>query len=191
MKERLHSWLPLIPLLLLLAATYWLSLQVQSPDSGSKKSMRHDPDYIMDNFTATTLDKQGKVRFVMSAQKMMHYPDDDRTYLDAPRLMSMAAEHPAMQMTALNGEVSSKGDELFLRNNVVIVRPAYANKSELTLRTSYLHIVPNKDIADTDQAVTLEDARVTLNAIGMEMDNKAHTVKFLSQVKTVYEPPNK
>ena len=121
----------------------------------------------------------------------MHYPDDDRTYLDAPRLMSMAAEHPAMQMTALNGEVSSKGDELFLRNNVVIVRPAYANKSELTLRTSYLHIVPNKDIADTDQAVTLEDARVTLNAIGMEMDNKAHTVKFLSQVKTVYEPPKK
>lgn len=191
MRERLRSWLPLLPLLLLLAATYWLNLQVQSTTSAAGKNLRHDPDYMIDNFTATTLDEQGKIRFVMSAKKMWHYPDDDSTHLDAPRLESLTSERPPVRMFALNGEISSKGDEVFLRNDVTIVRPAYADKSELTLNTDYLHVVPNKDIVNTDQPVKMFDANTTLNAVGMELDNKARTIKFLSRVKTVYEPPKK
>ena len=191
MRERLRSLLPLLPLLLLLAATYWLNLQVQSPTSAAGKNLRHDPDYMIDNFTATTLDEQGKIRFVMSAKKMWHYPDDDTTHLEQPRLESLASERPPMRMFALNGEVSSKGDEVFLRNDVTIVRPAYADKSELTLNTEYLHVIPNKDLVNTDRPVTMFDARTALNAVGMELDNKAHTIKFLSHVKTVYEPVKK
>jgi len=191
MMERLRSWLLLLPLLLLLGGAYWLNLQVQPAGSGSDRNLRHDPDYMIDNFTATTLDEQGKIRFVMSAKKMWHYPDDDSTHLEIPQLTSLTAEHPPLRMSAQNGEVSRKGDEVFLRNDVVIVRPAYANKSELTFSTSYLHVVPNKDIVDTDQPVTMVDARTRLNAVGMELDNKARTIKFMSQVKTVYEPVKK
>lgn len=191
MMERLRSWLPLIPLLLLLGAAYWLSLQVQSPASGANKNLRHDPDYVIDNFTATTLDEHGKIRFVMSATKMWHYPDDDSTHLEIPRLASFTAEHPPLRMSAQNGEISRKGDEVFLRNEVIVVRPAYANKTELTVNTNYLHVIPGKDIANTDQPVTMADASTTLNAVGMELDNKAHTIKFLSHVKTVYEPVKK
>jgi len=191
MTERLRSWLPLLPLLLLLAATYWLNLQVQSPDSAAGKALRHDPDYIVDNFTATTLDQQGKIRFVMSAKKMWHYPDDDTTHLETPRLESLTAERPPLRMSALEGEISSKGDEVFLRNDVVIVRPAYANKSELTFKTNYLHVIPNKDLVKTDQPVNMVDALTTLNAVGMELDNKTHIVKFLSHVTTIYVPPKR
>lgn len=191
MIDRLRSWLPLLPLMLLLGATYWLNLQVQSPESDTGKNLRHDPDYIIDNFTATTLDEKGKIRFVMSANKMLHYPDDDTTLLEAPQLASYTAEHPPMRMTALNGEISHKGDEIFLRNDVTIVRPAYAKQSELTFKTNYLHVLPNKDMADSNLAVSLVDARTNLNALGMELNYKTHIVKFLSQVKTVYEPVKK
>lgn len=188
MIERLRSWLPLLPLLLLMAATLWLNSQVQSSVTGPNKNLRHDPDYIIDNFTATTLDEQGKIRFILSAKKMLHYPDDDTTQLDLPQIISLSAEHPPMHMTALKGEVSQKGDEVVLRDNVVIVRPAYANKSELTFKTNYLHVVPNKNIAYTHQAVALVDARTNLNSVGMELDYKSRKVKFKSRVKTIYEP---
>jgi lipopolysaccharide export system protein LptC len=191
MTDRVRSWLPLLPLLLLLGAAYWLNLQMESPASAARKNLRHDPDYIVENFTATTLDEQGKIRFVMSAKKMLHYPDDDTTQLELPRLESFDAQHPPMRMSALNGEISSKGDEVFLRNDVVIVRPAYTGMSELTINTNYLHIVPNEDIVNTDQPVTMVDARTTLNAVGMELDNKARTITFLSRVKSVYEPAKK
>jgi lipopolysaccharide export system protein LptC len=191
MKERLRSWLPLIPLLLLLAAIYWLNMQVQPLAPESNQNLRHDPDYIIDNFTATSLNNQGKVRFVMSAKKMLHYPDDDTTFLTLPQLSSMTAEYPPVRMTAETGEISSKGEDVYLRKNVVIVRPAYADKSELTFNTSYLHVMPNQNIADTDQAISMVDAHITYNAVGMELDNNAHVVKFLSQVKSVYESPKK
>lgn len=191
MRERLRSWLPLLPLLLLLAATYWLNLQVQSPVSTENKNLRHDPDYTIDNFTATTLDERGKIRFVMSAKKMWHYPDDDTTHLEMPKLASLTTDRPPVHMSAQNGELSHKGDEVFLRNDVVIVRPAYANRSELTFTTNYLHVLPNMDIVNTDQPVTVVDARTKHNAVGMELDNKARTIRFLSQVKTVYEPAKK
>ena len=192
MIDRLRSWLPLLlPLLLLLGATYWLNLQVQSPATDAGKNIRHDPDYIIDNFTATTLDEKGKIRFVMSAKKMVHFPDDDTTHLEAPQLASYTADHPPLRMTALSGEVSHKGDEIFLRNDVIIVRPAFANQSELNFKTNYLHVLPGKDMATTNQPVSLVDARTNLNALGMELNYKTHIVKFLSQVKTVYEPVKK
>ncbi|MGV8934071.1 MAG: LPS export ABC transporter periplasmic protein LptC [Gallionellaceae bacterium] len=191
MKERLRSWLPLIPLLLLLGAIYWLDMQVQPLAPGINPNLRHDPDYIIDNFTATSLNNQGKVRFVMSAKKMLHYPDDDTTFLTLPQLSSMTAEYPPVRMTAETGEISSKGEDVYLRKDVVIVRPAYADKSELTFNTSYLHVMPNKNIADTDQVISMVDAHITHHAVGMELDNNTHVVKFLSQVRTVYESPKK
>jgi lipopolysaccharide export system protein LptC len=66
MKERLFAWLPLLPLLLLLAATYWLNKQVRPPVA-SNANLRHDPDYVINNFTATTLYDQGKPRFTITA----------------------------------------------------------------------------------------------------------------------------
>jgi lipopolysaccharide export system protein LptC len=190
-KERLRSWLPLLPLLMLLAATYWLNQQVQAPTTATNGSLRHDPDYVIDNFTATSLDDKGKIRFIMSAKKMVHYPDNDTTFLEAPQLVSLTAERPPLRMFALNGEISHKGDEIFLRDDVNIVRPPYAKQSELTFKTNYLHVLPNKNIADSDQAVSLVDARTNINATGMELDYKTHIVQLLSKVKSVYEPVKK
>lgn len=191
MIERLRSWLPLLPLLLLLGATYWLDLQVQPSATGINPNLRHDPDYIVDNFTATTLDKNGKIHFVMSAKKMWHYPDDDTTHLESPQLQSFNAPRLPTRMSAKNGEVTSKGEAVFLRDEVILVRPAYEKSSELTFSTSALHIIPSKDTAETDQAVTMLDARTKVNAVGMILDNKARTIKFLSNVKVEYEPVKK
>ncbi len=191
MMERVRSWLPLLPLLLLLGATYWLNLQVQPSDSAGNQALRHDPDYIVDNFTATSLDKAGKIRFVMSAQKMVHYPDNDTTLLVAPKISSFAAEYPPLNITAKSGEISSQGDDVYLRNDVTIIRPAYANQDTLTFLTDYLHVMPQKNTADTDQHVTMLEKQGTLNAVGMELDGKARIVKFLSQVTSVYETHKK
>lgn len=191
MKDRLISWIPLLPLLLLLAATHWLNQQVKPLGPASDSNLRHDPDYIINNFTATSLDKQGKVHFTMSAQKMWHYPDDDSTHLESPQLFSMFADRPPMRTSALRGTISSKGDEVFLYDDVLIVTPAYGTHSTRTFSTDYLHVVPDKDIADSDHLVTMSDAKSTMQAVGMVLNNKARTVELLSRVKSTYEPVKK
>ncbi|HUW26512.1 MAG TPA: LPS export ABC transporter periplasmic protein LptC [Gallionella sp.] len=186
--SRARYWLPLLPLLGLLGITYWLNLQVLpepiKPDNGK----RHDPDAIVENFSAVKLNEQGVPRFIVAAEKMQHYPDDDSTTLKLPRLTTLSAEYPTIHTIAQRGIVSSKGDEIFLHGDVEVLREASGQRSELTLQTEYLHVIPDRDIANTDRAVTIVDARSTTHATGLEMDNKARTLKLLSKVRSEHAP---
>ena len=186
--QRLREWSPLLPLLLLLAATYWLNQQVQPLPPRPDSSKRHDPDFTISKLSATTLNEQGVPRFIMSAQKMVHYPDYDSTHLDEPQLSSFNAGQPPVYTFAKHGEVSSKGDEVFLHDEVKLVRAASATQSEMTLTTTFLHIIPDRDLADTDRPVILEDAHNIVHATGMQFDNKARIMKLLAQVKSQHDP---
>jgi lipopolysaccharide export system protein LptC len=185
--SRVRHWLPLLPLFVLLAATYWLNQQVL-PEPAKPENKRHDPDAIMENFSATNLNEQGVPDFVMAATKLMHYPDDDSTTVDEPRITMLSAGQPAIHATAEHGTISSKGDEVFLRDNVKVLREASAQQDQMTLQTQYLHIIPDQDLAKTDRAVTIVDAHSIVHATGMELDNKTRTLKLLSQVRSEYVP---
>lgn len=189
--SRARYWLPLLPLLGLLGITYWLNLQVLPEPAKPDNGKRHDPDAIMENFSAVKLNEQGVPRFIMAAKKMQHYPDGDSTTLELPRLTTLSAGHPTIHTIAQRGIVSSKGDEIFLHGDVEVLREASGQRSELTLQTEYLHILPDDDIANTDRAVTIADADSTTHATGLEMDNKARTLKLLSKVRSEHAPARK
>jgi lipopolysaccharide export system protein LptC len=186
--HRARYWLPLIPLFGLLGATYWLNQQVLPDPAKPDSSKRHDPDAIVENFSATRLNEQGVPRFVMAATKMLHYPDDDSTTLEAPRITMLSVGQPAIHATAKSGTISSKGDEVFLHDAVEVLRDASVQQDELTLQTEYLRIVPDQDLADTDRAVTIVDAHNIVHATGMEMDNKTRILKLFSQVRSEHVP---
>ena len=185
--QLLREWSTLLPLLLLLAATYWLNQQVRpllsKPDSGK----RHDPDFIVSRFSATTMSEQGVPRFLMIAQKMIHYPDDDSTHLEEPQLTSFFPDRPTIYISAKRGEVSSKGDEVFLHDEVRLVRAASATQSEMTFTTAYLHAVPDRELADTDRPITMVDAYNVVHAVGLQLDNKVRVIKLLAQVTSQHE----
>jgi len=185
--QRLREWSPLLPLLLLLGATYWLSQQVHPLSPAPDDSKRHDPDFIVSNLVATTLNEQGAPHFILLAQKMMHYPDNDSTHLDDPHLSTLYPDRPPVYTSARQGEISSKGNEVFLHDEVKIVRAANAAQSEMTLTTTYLHAVPDLDLMDTDRPVTMTDAHTAIHAVGMTFDNKTRVMKLLAQVRSQYE----
>lgn len=189
--SRARYWLLPLPLLALLALTYWLDQQAQPGLAKSDSSKRHDPDAIVENFSATKLNEQGTPHTVMTAKKMLHFPDDDSTTLEMPRISSFSAERPAIRASAELGTLSSKGDEVFLRGDVEILRESSANSDGFSLQTEYLHIIPDQDLVSTNRAVKIIEAHSTVSAIGLEMDNKARTLKLLSQVRGEYVPSNK
>lgn len=181
---RFRYWLPLLPLLALLAFVYWLDSQVQQEGSRAPQNQRHDPDVIMGNFSATRMDQQGVPRFLLAARQLRHYPNDDSTELDLPRLTMLTVERPEVRMSGKRGLISSRGDEVIFRDDVSVVRAASAGQSALTLRTQSLRVLPDQDLANTDQAVTIVDAHNIVHATGLEMDNKARTLKLLSHVRS-------
>ena len=181
-------WLPLLPLLAFLAFVYWLDKQVQMEGAAAINIQRHDPDGIMDDFSAVKMDLKGMPSTYLSAKQMRHYPDHDTTELDLPRLTMLGAEHPPVHVTSLLGNVSSHGDEVIFRDNVVVTRDPVGVQSAMMLRTEYLRVLPNQDWANTDKPVVLSDAYNTIHAIGLEMNNKTRILKLLSQVRSVHLP---
>lgn len=186
--SRARYWLPLIPLLALLAFVYWLDQQVQHEVAALINNQRHDPDAIMDNFSSASMDKQGVPRSMLSAKQLRHYPDHDTTELELPKFTMLTAERPAIHVNAQHGFLSSQGDEVLFNDNVNVLREASGVQSAMTMRTEYLRVLPNKDSANTNLAVTLVDAYTTVHAIGMEMDNKTRILKLLAQVRSVHIP---
>lgn len=186
--QKLREWSSLLPLLLLLAAAYWLNLQVQPLSAKPGNVKRHAPDFIVGGFTATTLDEHGVPRFIMTAQKMTHYPDNDSTHLELPQLASFFPARPTIYTSAKRGEVSSKGEEVFLHDEVRLVRAGSETQSTMKFSTDYLHVIPEREQADTDHPVVMTDAHNVVHAVGMQLDNKARTIKLLAQVRSQHEP---
>jgi lipopolysaccharide export system protein LptC len=84
--------------------------------------------------------------------------------------------------------ISSKGDDVFLYDEVIVLRPASGNNSEQRFATDYLHVVPDRDWAETDHSVVMTNQYNVIHAVGMELDNKARTAKLLSHVRASHEP---
>jgi len=77
---------------------------------------------------------------------------------------------------------------VFLYDDVVVLRGAYAGRQELRVDTEYLHIVPDRNLIDTDKAISIVEGSRTLRATGLEIDNNARTFKLLSNVRSTYVP---
>jgi lipopolysaccharide export system protein LptC len=183
---KLRSWLPLLPLLGLLYASYWLSLQVQ-PLPLLTKEVRHDVDFTVEHLSSTVLDKEGMPRSTLSAEKMWHFSDDDTTHLQMPNVVSLKAEHPPVTITAKQGTLSRDSEDISMHEDVVITRIDPRTLNETRFETDYLHIAPNLDVADTDRPVLMYGRTSVVTAVGLLFDNQARTVKLLSRVRAKHE----
>jgi lipopolysaccharide export system protein LptC len=188
MLERLTTLFPLALLAGLAALTFWLDRVVQPGQSASPTASRHDPDYMVDKLKAVRTNEKGAVIYTLAAERMVHYPDDDTTVLTLPRFVSLRSRQAPVTITAREGLVSSNGDNVFFKDDVTVTRAAYADRSEMVMRTTWLHVIPDDNIAKTDQPVTITDAATVVNAVGLEMNSDTRVLKLNSNVRGTYDP---
>jgi lipopolysaccharide export system protein LptC len=186
--ERLTTALPLIFAGALAILTFWLDRVAQPPDQAGARASRHDPDYIVDGLSAVRMSESGSASYTLSAVKMVHYPDDDTTLLTTPRFVSYSSAKSPVTITANQAVVSSSGEHVYFQDDVRVTRAAFGESSELVMRTPFLHVVPDDNLARTDRTVTITDAATTVTAEGLEMNNETRVIKLLSNVRGTYDP---
>ena len=191
MNKNLAGWATLAFLLLFAGLTFWLDRVVQPAGPKLDGSTRHEPDYIIENFNAIKLDLNGQPHLTLAAVKMTHYPDDLTTHLVRPHLISFSPKTPPLHIYAQRGTITEDGEHAHLYDNVRIVREAGGNATELTVNTSYLHIIPEKNFVETDKPVIIQDAHTHITAVGLKLDKETHQLKLLSRVKARYAPPQR
>jgi lipopolysaccharide export system protein LptC len=181
----------LFPLLLMLALaglSFWLERTVREEEGAHPSFRRHDPDYIVDNLKHTRFNSLGAVESTLAAAKMLHYPDDDSTDLVAPHLVQTKTNEPRVTVTAERGTVSQDGEEVFLYDNVLLVRDGGAERAETRMRTSFLHVVRGRSVVSTDREVVITEEDRVLSGRGMEYHNDSQELFLRERVRGRYEP---
>jgi len=101
---------------------------------------RHDPDYYVENFTATGVDKSGQNRYVLEAQRMVHFPDDDTALLDKPHIIQYKDGLAPRHSYSDSGWVAPGGDEVLLTGDVRVIEGHANNDSGGIMTTEKLKI---------------------------------------------------
>lgn len=185
--NRLTTLAPIVLLGMMAALTFWLDRVIESSAPDIVGPSRSDPDYIVQNLSAMTLDEFGKANHTLAAIKMVHYPEDDSTLLTQPKFVSYSAAQAPVTITANQGVVSAKGDHVYFQDNVRVARAPYGNQSELIMRTSFLHVIPDAHLAKTDRHVTIINDATVVTAVGLELNTESHELKLLSNVRSTYD----
>jgi len=95
---------------------------------------------------------------MLAATEMRHYHDNDSTELLRPRFTQYAENKPYTQIEGQKGLVSSNGEMVEFKNNVVVVRQAFEGRGEMRLSTNYLKVLPKKEIVTTESDVVITQA---------------------------------
>jgi len=186
-RDRASSLFPLLLILALAAGSLWLERAVQAPEHDKSGKLRHDPDFIAEDFGITKIDVTGKPEYILSAERMQHYPDDESTSVVAPRLVQRHDHANPIVIRADRGLIANNGKEASFYGSVVVVREAGRGQSELRVQTEYLQVVPDRDLARTDKPVIITEGRSRLSGVGMEFNNRTRQFALQSQVRGTFD----
>ena len=181
---------PLALMFSLALLTFYLERAVRVEDQ-HPSLRRHDPDYRLVNFTTTTYSRDGAAESTLSAAEMVHFPDDDTTELTAPRMVHAKQPGARFTVSADRGVLSSGGDEVFLYDNVVLVRDADARRPLARMTTSFLHILQERALVRTDREVSIVEERRSLSGRGMEFHGDSSEFILREDVRARFEPEPK
>ena len=186
-SNRLTTAVPLLLVGMLAALTFWLDHVAQPPERGAGPA-RDEPDYIVNGLSAISMSEAGTASYTLSAEKMVHFPEGDTTLLTAPKFVNYGKTKAPVTITASEAVVSANGQHVYFQDNVRVTRAAHGPNSELVVRTSFLHVIPDANLAKTDRTVTISDAATTVTADGLELNNETRVIKLLSKVRGSYDP---
>jgi len=106
----------------LLGLSIWLQFGLlETEPLREEPEITHDPDYYVENFTATGMDEEG-IRYVLEAERMVHYPDDGSALLDNPHVIQFQPGSVPRHVYAESGWLSGDGGEVRLTGNVRVIQ---------------------------------------------------------------------
>lgn len=171
--------LPLLPiavLIALVALTFWLNQFVQAPNARADGDTRHDPDLIVENFTAKALGATGEVQYTVKAATMSHFPDDDSSMLETVVFTALTPDKPPIVARAPRGRLVTGADEVIMEGGVVVTSEKTEKYQPLKLSTPTLNIFPDQNLARATEGVRIESTTGEMTASKMELNSLTRRV---------------
>lgn len=141
MTSLLNRFAIVAVLLALAALSWWLPNRITDTTTLFDGERRHEPDYVIENFTATAMDPQGRRKHELSAAKLSHYPDTDALELVRPHLVQYTPDAPPLHTVADRGVTTPDSKEILMRGNVRVTRGAQGGQPGGEIQTQEMRVL--------------------------------------------------
>jgi len=186
MMDRFVLWLPVAILALLGVLTFWISQSVKQ--SGIRNGINlEEPDSMVEQFLAVSTDASGMPRYKLAAEKLSHFSDAKLTMLDKPKFTHLHAKQGEMQISSNKASVSPEGEKVIFTGEVNLLRPAHQGRSEMSMKTSRLVVLTEKNEAFTEEPVVIQQPGMQITATGLRLFANTRVLKLKGRVKVQYQ----
>ena len=171
--------------LALIGGAAWWQQSGQVPEAPVKPVRARLPDYTVEQFTATTMDLNGRPARSLTAREMRHYPDDDSSELDLPVLVLNRPGEPPWDIRSETGWISGDRERLLLHGQVFADREGRGEARPIHLKTSELTVQPRQSYAETAMPVEITSDEDWLRSTGMQVwfGETAMRARFLGRAR--------
>jgi lipopolysaccharide export system protein LptC len=177
--------LALATLAALAALTWWL-LQIATPLAAAPGAPRHLPDYYFSGPRIVRFDAAGRIELDVTAERAVHYADDDSVALEALSVAYRAPEGDAWRMTAERGTAPASGEVITLDGAVAVARAQTDGGTGLELRTERVTLDTRTRVLEAPGAVELVDAGTHVTALGLVADLANDRIRLGRRVRGTY-----
>ncbi|MBV2204636.1 LPS export ABC transporter periplasmic protein LptC [Stutzerimonas degradans] len=143
-------------------------------------------DFYVLNARTVQFQPDGKRHYELTADKMEHLKASDVSLLTRPDLYAYRGTELPWHVRSERGEVAAGGSEVELIDQVRVERTDAKGRPTI-LTTSRMTVWPEKDYAETRQAVRIEAANGVTTATGMKAYLDDGRMHLLSNVRGKHE----
>ncbi|MDL2358547.1 MAG: LPS export ABC transporter periplasmic protein LptC [Pseudomonadota bacterium] len=170
-------------------ASFWLVQVINRGElPGPGDAPKSEPDYIVEKFSFVRMTPDGKPRYIVSGDKLIHRPEGDVSDIDRPVVQKLSPAPQPMTVTANTARIVQSSNVVDLFGNVNIERPAGAAGPHMRLKTEALTILSDQDQMKTAAPVEMISGTTTLTGVGMFADSASRKIDIASRVHITYPP---
>lgn len=145
----------------------------------------HTPDYFMTNLRYQQFNQNGQLINRMQMARLLHFENNNNFFFEKLRIQSHQSP-VSWYITADQGKSLNGKSAIYLWPNVKLVEQIN-NRPALKITTSHLTYYPTAKVAKTTAAVTIEQPKIYITALGAEANLKTGNIHLLKQVVTKYQ----
>jgi lipopolysaccharide export system protein LptC len=188
LRELLSGYLPLLLMLLLALATWWLVKNAPhvEPPAGPVIP-RHVPDYTMRHFTIERFAPDGHLRVRIEGEQLRHYPDTDTIEIDTVRLHAVGDDGRVTQATARRALSNGDASEVQLLGGAHVVSQQ-ADAPPIEFEGEFLEAFLRTERVRSTLPVLVRQGGTVVQAQGLDYDNLSQTGQLQGRVRAQFAP---
>ena len=191
--DRLALYLPAILMAVFALGSWWLVRSLPSFFNETvAPSVRHEPDYFLQNFSVKSFDNHGRLMRELSGEHAQHFPDTDT--LDIQKVQLRGHSQEGQHVNAVADQALAKGDgtQVTLVGNVHISQPASTSANGLRaateMRSQEIKAFVKEERLVSDVPVEVRRGQDLFTAEKMQMNSKTGEYELSGKVRGIVHP---